>query len=406
MPREERTAGGTVRRTRRAAAGAGLAALLLMLVACGAPPLVHEEGVLLVVEGETLQTLNLKSDGRALDGTTVKGTIEVVFSSSRQVRSVAFYLDDPQRSGTPRRIDTSRPFTMTLDTTGLGEGDHVVTAVATGARTVVRHARFTVRNTAGTAPTEPAPSPTPPASSPSASDVLWFADHESGTMAQWWANSCGGIYNNGGATASTSTRVARNGRYAAQMTIQNVSSDQGARLFRWCESRSNTELFYSTWMYFPTTHQATAGWWNVFQYKSKTPTRHDPFFILNIGNTSSGAMRFYLYDWQERRSYQQSVAVLPVGRWVHVEVRYRSSSSTDGRVTVWQDGVQLFDVSGVRTRYSDGDLQWSLAHYTSAISPDPSTIYVDDVAISRTRLGPQTNLATLMAPRTAALGGE
>jgi hypothetical protein len=401
MPRME-----AIRGVRRGASWVGLVALALVLAACGAPLAELDEGELLVVN-EGPETLNLKAGGTTLAGQTVSGTIIVTFSAGWPISSVAFHLDDPERGSPPRRVDATSPFTITLDTTGLSNGEHVLTAVASGRRTVVRHARFVVRN-AATSPSEPAPSPAPsPApGGPSASDVLWYADHEGGSMAQWSANGCGGIFNNGGATASTSTRVARNGRYSAQMTIQNVSGDQGARLFRWCESRSHADLYYSTWMFFPTTFQATAGWWNVFQFKSKTPTRNDPFFILNISNTSSGAMRFYLYDWQQRRSYTQSAMEIPVGRWVHLEVRHRSSSGTDGRVTVWQDGVQLFDVSGVRTRYADGDQQWSLAHYTSSISPDPSTIYVDDVAISRTRLGPQTNLATLMAPRTAAIGGE
>ena len=79
-----------------------------------------------------------------------------------------------------------------------------------------------------------------------ASNLLWSADHEDGTMNAWWANGCGGEYNSGGGTSDVSTTVARGGRYSAAMVLPNAGTQQqGVRLFRWCESIQNQEEYWN-----------------------------------------------------------------------------------------------------------------------------------------------------------------
>ena len=229
------------------------------------------------------------------------------------------------------------------------------------------------------------------------SDILWFADHRTGDLSQWVADSCGGPSNNRGASVGVSSRYAKSGDHSMALTISDVHGDQGARMFRFCESEGRDELYYGVWMYFPETFVPTGGWWNVFQYKSNTSSVSDPFFIVNVKNVN-GVMSFYLYDWQERVTYNQSKLTIPVGEWVHLEARYKSSGGEDGSISVWQDGVLLFDVAGVRTRYADGNTLWSVNNYASSIRPDPATIYMDDATISRVRVGPDTDIATLASP--------
>jgi hypothetical protein len=55
---------------------------------------------------------------------------------------------------------------------------------------------------------------------------------------------------------------------------------------------------------------------------------------------------------------------------------------------VWQDGTEIFKLEGVKTRYSNGDCQWSVNNYGTGISPSPVVIYADDAIISKTRVGP------------------
>ena len=224
--------------------------------------------------------------------------------------------------------------------------------------------------------------------------VLWSADQETGDLSQWYQDGCGGEFNSGGGISGITSEVAHSGNSSARLTIAKVNGNQGVRLFRWCESRQHAELYYSIWLYFPERFDTTANWWNVFQFKSKRPSgQNDPFFVLNVGNRSDGTMYPYLYDWQLRKSFDQDLTDIPVGRWVQVEAFYRSAGSETGRVTIWQDGIEIFDIDKVQTRYPDGDTQWSVNNYTSAISPDPATIYADDAVISRDRVGPQATTA-------------
>lgn len=153
-------------------------------------------------------------------------------------------------------------------------------------------------------------------------------------------------------------------------------------MFRWRESKSNARLNYKVSLNFPQRYTVNT-YWNVFQWKSKRGSSQvDPFFVLNVGNRSDGTMYFYLYDWQTRRAYAQSVKNILVGQWTDVEAYYQCAGDSTGRVTFWQDGTLLFDVRNVRTRYADGDCQWSVDNYSSGLSPSPATIYIDDARIS------------------------
>jgi hypothetical protein len=231
--------------------------------------------------------------------------------------------------------------------------------------------------------------------SSAANGVLWSAGMEGGDLSEWYrpcsgSSPCpqqlGGAFNSGNAVSKASGDVAHTGAYSANLTI-NTPPTAGVRLFRWGEPRQYTDLYYSVWYYFPQRYDTPAGWWNILQWKSKTSSRNDPFTVLNVGNRPNGNMYLYLYRWVAKESYNQTIKDIPVGQWVHVEAFYRCAADGTGRVTVWQDGAQLYDVGNVNTRYADGDCQWSVNNYSDRVTPSPTTIYIDDAAISTTRIG-------------------
>jgi hypothetical protein len=154
-------------------------------------------------------------------------------------------------------------------------------------------------------------------------------------------------------------------------------------MFRWAEPRAYPALYYQAWYYFPQQY-SVAQWWNVMQWKSQrdNTSTNDPFFVLNVGNRPDGSLYCYLYDWQTKRSYHQTVKNIPIGQWLQIQAFYSCAGDGTGRITIWQDGVLLFDIPNVQTRYSDGDCQWSVNNYSDAIKPQPVTIYVDDAAIT------------------------
>jgi hypothetical protein len=225
------------------------------------------------------------------------------------------------------------------------------------------------------------------ASTAAAQNVLWSAGMEKGNLSEWSSNQCGGEYNSGVSDTQAITRRANTGAWSARMEITTPSSPtSGTRLFRWCEPRNHPKLYYSAW-YFLSQRYDVPNYWNVWQWKSKTSNRNDPFFIVNIGNRSNNNMYFYLYDWKNRKSHSQSVADVPVGRWFQVEGYYQCAANNTGRVTIWQDGKLLFDVQNVRTRYDTGDCQWSVDNYSDMLEPTRSSIYIDDAAIGLQKIG-------------------
>lgn len=228
--------------------------------------------------------------------------------------------------------------------------------------------------------------------------VLWSADMETGDLSQWGlslpgtgGSPGGAIENSGIASAVASTDFAHSGRYSAKLTITTPNTPaSGARLFRWAEPQAYPQLYYSVWYYFPQSY-TPALFWNVLQWKSKHVVSGvaaiDPFFTLEVTTTSSGEMFFYLGDDNTQTTYQQTAqnaVPVPVGRWFNVQAFYQCDGSGAGRVTIWQDATQLWDIQNVNTRYADGDCQWSVNNYSSGLTPATATIYVDDAAISMT----------------------
>jgi hypothetical protein len=230
--------------------------------------------------------------------------------------------------------------------------------------------------------------------------VLWSADHESGDLSQWYVDDGGGEFNSGNASSAASHDVAHSGRYSARATIVTPGIS-AVRLFRWNESHINPEAYYSAWFYFPLRYRAPV-WWNVFSFKSRNGPANDAFWSLQVGNRPAGGMYLYLDWWNGLsiegphrgefggRSFDQGGKDVPVWNWMHVEVFLRQSSAFDGQLIVWQDGVELFNVRDVRTRYPapNGANEWSVNNYGDAITPSPTTIYIDDAVISTSRIRP------------------
>ena len=387
------------------------AVLLFTLVACSEvdilTPLTYQNARrgITSFEAQLRFTSPQNKNAQALDGATLKaGGGYRIFTDLAAVRwdgqqpfKCLFWLDSVQ---TNRENVTPYDFKLSSDAKGLdvfGAGQYTIKIRCYyGTQENITHQQedqvtFTVVE-----------DPTP-----DSKDILWKADHETGDLTQWYKifEKDGKNYGSGGEFNSpeknntddtfwfsgASRDVARKGQFSAKLQlfdIQKALETPGVRLFRWGEPRSQDELYYSVWYYFPERYQIEQ-WWNVLQFKSSVAgtNKNDPFFILNVGNRNNGDMYFYLYNGYQKTSYQQRLTDIPVGQWFQVEVYHRSRGDNTGAITVWQDGVELFDVQGVQTRYLEGDIQWSINNYTDNIRADTVTLYVDDAVISQTRVG-------------------
>jgi Polysaccharide lyase len=232
------------------------------------------------------------------------------------------------------------------------------------------------------------------------STVLWRADHETGNLSQWTISGThGGTYNSGDATTVASSNVAHSGIYSCKMTIDTSSVESGCRQFRHEESLTGNPYYYSVWYYIPVYYSAV-NYWNVFQFKSETSTKNDPFWVLDLmPRETTGAMHLLL-RWKGvvggpfvtdtstgTKYFDQTIKDVPIARWFLVEAFLEQASDFTGRLTVWQDNVQLWDMVNVKTKYPGGDQRWSVNNYSDKINPNPTTIYIDDATVSNARIG-------------------
>lgn len=255
------------------------------------------------------------------------------------------------------------------------------------------------------APTQVGPVPTLPTVQPTPApidraSIVWSADMETGDLSQWTLGGTrGGPFDSGACTrpeSGVSSEVARSGRYSAKMTIDVSRKESGCRLFRHEESQTGKPYYYSAWILIPRIEKVN-GYWNIFQFKSESDKMNEAVWVIEAQNRPDGTLHTVL-RWKglvpgpmqnngtDVQYYDQSLIDIPIGRWFHLEAYLRQSEGFDGRITVWQDGVQLWDLDQVKTRYPGGDNRWSVNNYGDDLEPAKATLYVDDAMVTTARV--------------------
>ena len=160
--------------------------------------------------------------------------------------------------------------------------------------------------------------------------------------------------------------------------------------------------YYSSWYYVP--EHATVSWWNIFQWK----TGYDD----GSGRTARALYWHDLDDYGDElylelqtrvngdgewvKGWSNTLAIapvpIPIGQWFHLESYYVWDTSSNGRVTTWLDGVQMWDIGGLTTEfdwpYDVYKREWTVNNYANDTTPSTHTIYIDDAAVSFSRVGP------------------
>jgi hypothetical protein len=243
---------------------------------------------------------------------------------------------------------------------------------------------------------------------PPGSGVVWTADHETGDNSQW-----DGVWISGQAESQVTTAMAHSGQFANALTIHDADgngSSPGVRMTyqgRGLADKTDpanlpTAAFYSAWYFIP--EHVTVSWWNIFQWK----TGYDD----GSGRTARALYWQDLDDYGDElylelqtrvngngewvKGWSNTLAVsptpIPIGQWFHLESYYVWDTTGNGRITTWLDGVQIWDVGGLTTEFDwPFDVykrEWAINNYAADTTPSTHTIYVDDAAISYSRLGP------------------
>jgi hypothetical protein len=233
------------------------------------------------------------------------------------------------------------------------------------------------------------------------SDVLWTARFESGDLSEWMTVSGGGTAAFPAPNAiDVSSDRARRGTFAARLTIQTPSDGSQANAGLSRTGFLPAEAYYSAWYYLPSAASIST-FWVIFKFRMRTvaddASTAAELFDLNLANTSSGGMTLRLYD---HRSGDVPLDItepaVPVGSWFQIEAYYRNPGGSavdggalngDGRLTFWLDGQELVDVTGPMAPTSW--VAWDVVSVAVALNPSTAVLYVDDCAISRTRVGPR-----------------
>jgi hypothetical protein len=123
------------------------------------------------------------------------------------------------------------------------------------------------------------------------------------------------------------------------------------------------------------------------------PATTAELYDIDVRNLPSGEMSLTIYDHSQGNELALGVAeaVVPTGQWFQIEAFYRAASDATGRLTVWLDGREVIDV--VKPTGTPGWVAWNVGSVVERLSPSTVSVYIDDCAVSRSRVGPDGLLA-------------
>jgi len=226
------------------------------------------------------------------------------------------------------------------------------------------------------------------------SDVLWIATHENGDLTEWNADNEGGSYAGVDSSVAGAVEVsaenAHSGKYAAKLIRSAVAEESGPGLFR--DVRGHGAAYYAAWFLIPEAYAAGSRW-TITKFRLRdTASIEAPAegLDLDLRNLPDGDYVLSVFD-HDQEYLQQPIAlptpIVRAGRWFHLEVFYRSSGDRNGEVIVWLDGSEAYRLNGHPT-VADG-AYFTPCNVALELTPSPAALYVDDAAVSLTRISPE-----------------
>lgn len=230
-------------------------------------------------------------------------------------------------------------------------------------------------------------------------NVVWSTDNETGDLSGWTSPpGSGGVFQNSvDATVEISTTQARSGRHSIKISSSAASpagspdTPGGGGVYK--QGAFPNNAFYSIWYYLPRAYQ-TGSAWTILSFRSGSNGANDTSLIdIRLQSSPGGDMALVVYD--HRRQYLASPlsdppGVVPIGRWFQIESFYRNANDSTGHLTIWLDGTIVYDLT--RPTGSDPAVYFSPCSLVNVLSPAPAEIYMDDIAISRSRIRPTGTL--------------
>jgi hypothetical protein len=228
------------------------------------------------------------------------------------------------------------------------------------------------------------------------SDVLWTGLFEVNTFDEWIGDGAG--------TAQAfpappnlneiSSERVRHGSYAAKLTIDApMGGSRASAVLTRAGDPLPPQAYYSAWYYLPRSITVD-GYWVIFKFRQQDQATMDERYDLDLINLPTGEMSVRLYDHQRGGDVDLDVPspVVPVGQWFQVESFYRNTPDGSGRLTFWLDGRQIVDIANQPMAPTPW-IEWNACSIGQDLTPSMAVLYVDDAAVSRTRVGPSGVIA-------------
>lgn len=203
--------------------------------------------------------------------------------------------------------------------------------------------------------------------------LLWSADHETASFDQWLSDGNGIQYEQHSGQLALTTERAHSGTHAFSATITTGDGQlHQAVMGRNLQLREGR---YGAWFLLP--ESPRADYWVILKLSNGSQTDR---FDLDIEAREGAAAHLRLFEHPNTWITEAASIAFPIGRWVHVEVLYRSSPDPDGRLLVLQDGELVLD-SGARVTANDDLVTFYCGSISRFVAPSPFTLFIDDVSI-------------------------
>lgn len=143
--------------------------------------------------------------------------------------------------------------------------------------------------------------------------------------------------------------------------------------------------FYGAWFFVPTTVTASDNW-NLFHFDGDTADVEHGLWDVSLRALPDGTLSVYVFDFLRMRTLSPEGVTVPVGSWFHLEVFLRRATDASGEFELYVDGQLALELNQLAT--DDGEIgQWYVGNLAASLSPNPGTLYVDDVTINAERQG-------------------
>jgi hypothetical protein len=177
----------------------------------------------------------------------------------------------------------------------------------------------------------------------------------------------------------------RTGRRAAAFSITTDTEKSGEQTRCVREGTLPEEAYYGAWFYLPrgTTDETN---WNLIHFQGANEA--DPLHNLwdvTVLITDGGNLVPWLRGFVEGGPAipPSTDFELPVDKWFSLHVKLRRSAEPNGEVALYLNGELVVERTDVVTDDTEWG-QWYVGNLAGALTPAESTIYVDDVSISKT----------------------